>query len=78
MLELRPFQRRFLKAATVSGTDTAALSLPRGNGKSALAGHLLARILDPGDKLFGPVLSPCFARPASNKRALSFGLHGKP
>ena len=35
-----------------SGTDTAALSLPRGNGKSALAGHLVSRILTPDDKLF--------------------------
>ena len=32
--------------------DTSAISLPRGNGKSWLAGHLVARILDPADKLF--------------------------
>ena len=41
-------------AATAPGIDTAALSLPRGNGKSALAGHLIARILDPADRLFRP------------------------
>ena len=52
MLELRPFQRKFIRAATAPGTDTAALSLPRGNGKSALAGHLVSRILSPVDKLF--------------------------
>ena len=52
MLDLRPFQRRFIRAATAPGIDTAALSLPRGNGKSALAGYLVARILDPADKLF--------------------------
>jgi len=52
MLDLRSFQRRFLRGALASGIDTAALSLPRGNGKSALAGHLLTRILDPADKLF--------------------------
>ena len=51
-MELRPFQRRFVRAATAPGVDTAALSLPRGNGKSALAGHLVARILDPDDRLF--------------------------
>ena len=51
---LRPFQRRFIRAATAPGVDTAALSLPRGNGKSALAGHLLSRILDPADPLFRP------------------------
>ena len=49
---LRPFQRRFIAGALRSGVDTAALSLPRGNGKSWLAGHLVARILDPDDKLF--------------------------
>ena len=52
MQALRPFQRAFLKAALAPDVDTAALSLPRGNGKSALAGHLCARILDPADKLF--------------------------
>ena len=51
-MDLRPFQRRFIKAATAPGIDTAAASLPRGNGKSWLAGYLLSRILDPDDKLF--------------------------
>ena len=49
---LRPFQRRFVRAATARGVDTACLSLPRGNGKSTLAGYLVTRILTPGDKLF--------------------------
>ena len=49
--ELRPFQRRFLKAALAPFIDTAALSLPRGNGKSALAGHILEKCLSPGDDL---------------------------
>ena len=52
--ELQPFQRRFLAAATAPGIDRAALSLPRGNGKSWLAGHLISRILDPEDELFRP------------------------
>ena len=54
MLKLRPFQRKFIAAATAPGIDTAVLSIPRGNGKSALAGHLVARILTPTDKLFRP------------------------
>ena len=54
MLTLRPFQRKFIARATAPGIDTAALSLPRGNGKSALAGHLLTRVLTPTDELFGP------------------------
>ena len=49
---LRRFQRKFIRAATSPGIDTAAASFPRGNGKSWLAGHLVARILSPGDKLF--------------------------
>lgn len=50
MIELRPFQRRFLRGAFSPGTDTAALSLPRGNGKSTLAAWVLARCLTPGDE----------------------------
>ena len=50
-MQLRPFQRRFIKGAFRSGVDTAALSIPRGNGKSCLAGHLLARCLSPGDPM---------------------------
>ena len=53
-MQLKPFQRAFLKGALAAGVSTAALSLPRGNGKSWLAGHLVARILDPADPLFRP------------------------
>ena len=52
MLKLKPFQRRFLKGALDPAVDVAALSIPRGNGKSALAGELLSRVLDPADSLF--------------------------
>ena len=51
---LRPFQKRFVKAATSAGIDTAALSLPRGNGKSWLAARIIGRVLTPGDPLFRP------------------------
>ena len=51
-MKLRPFQREFIRHATAPGIDTAALSLPRGNGKSALAGYLVTRIMDPDDPLF--------------------------
>ena len=49
MIDLRPFQRRFLRAAFAPGIRTACLSLPRGNGKSHLAAHVLARFMTPGD-----------------------------
>ena len=54
MLELLPFQKRFVTRATDPKIDTAALSLPRGNGKSWLAAHLLTRALTPGDPLHVP------------------------
>lgn len=46
-----PFQRRFLRRALAPDVRLAALSLPRGNGKSSLAAWLLARTLTKGDPL---------------------------
>ena len=50
-MNLRPFQKQFIRRALDPGIDTAALSLPRGNGKSWLAAHLLERCLTPEDSL---------------------------
>ncbi len=44
-MQLRPFQRTFVRHAMSPSVDTAALSIPRGNGKSFLAGFMLARAL---------------------------------
>ena len=52
MISLRPFQRRFLQRALAPTVLTSALSLPRGEGKSTLAAHILERCLTPGDSLF--------------------------
>ena len=52
MITLRKFQREFIRRATSPEIDTACLSLPRGNGKSTLAGYLASRILTPSDPLF--------------------------
>ena len=54
MTVLRPFQRRFIAAATAPGIDTAIWSAPRGNGKSWLAAHLITRAMTPGDPLHVP------------------------
>ena len=54
MIELRKFQTDFITRATAPEIDTAALSLPRGNGKSWLAGHLATRVMTPGDALWRP------------------------
>ena len=53
-MDLLPFQRGFIKGAFAPGVRTAALSLPRGNGKSTLAAHLAHRALTPGDPLHQP------------------------
>ena len=51
-MRLRAFQKRFLAGAMAPGIRTAALSLPRGNGKSTLVAWLAARALTPGDPFF--------------------------
>ena len=43
--QLRAFQKQFVRRALAPGIDVAALSIPRGNGKSWLAAHLLTRCL---------------------------------
>ena len=52
MLDLLKFQRTFIKNILRPEVNMAALSLPRGNGKSALAGYLGSRIMTVGDSLF--------------------------
>ena len=55
MIELRPFQKRFLKGALANPSITrAGLSLSRGQGKSTLAAYILKRALTPGDSLHIP------------------------
>ena len=49
---LKPFQRRFVARVVAPGIRRAALSLPRGNGKSWLAGYLASEALRPGGALF--------------------------
>ena len=53
-LELLPFQRRWLRRALAPDIRIAALSIPRGQGKSSLAAHIITRALTPGDPLFAP------------------------
>ena len=52
MIDLLPSQRRFLRGALAPGIRTVAYSLPRGEGKSTLAAHILERCMTPGDELF--------------------------
>ena len=52
MAEWLPYQRRFLAAVADPRYRTVALSMPRGGGKTTLAGHIVARALTPGDPLY--------------------------
>ena len=45
MMDLQPFQKRFIKRALAPGVDTAALTISRGNGKSWLAAYIAAKEL---------------------------------
>ena len=54
MIKLRPFQKEFLRRALARDVDIAAMSGPRGSGKSFLAAHIITRALTPGDSLFQP------------------------
>ena len=49
--ELLKFQQDFVDVVESASVDIAVLSCPRGNGKSWLAGRLIARSLTPGDAL---------------------------
>ena len=49
------------------------LSLPRGNGKSTLSGHLVAQALTPDDPLFQPRTESVLMLPASNSAGSSSG-----
>ena len=55
---LLPFQGAFASAVSrkEQPVDIAALSVPRGNGKSWLCGKLVARSLTPGDPLHEPAV----------------------
>ena len=43
MIELQPFQHRFIRAAYAPGIDLAAMSAPRGSGKTTFTGWLAAQ-----------------------------------
>ena len=51
-VELRAFQRRFVASALSPHVDTAAISMPRGNGKSYLCSHIVSRALNPSDPIY--------------------------
>ena len=49
-----PWEARFLRGVFAAGIQTAALSVGRGNGKSALVAAIAAAVVDPEGPLHGP------------------------
>ena len=54
MINLRRFQKKFIRAVENPAFDVVAISGPRALGKTFLAGHVLARAMTPGDPLHQP------------------------
>ena len=48
-----PWERRFIRGAFAAGSDDAALSVARGNGKSAVVAGLATAVVDPDGPLHG-------------------------
>ena len=51
-MRLRRFQTDFIKRTLDPVVKISVLSMPRGNGKSFLAAHLIVRAMTPGDPMF--------------------------
>ena len=70
---LLPFQSAFVSAICRENhpPSIAALSCPRGNGKSWLAGHLVARSLTPGDPLFQESVENILVSSSRNQAAIT-------
>ena len=66
---LLPFQQQFVAALSRKDDppEIAALSCPRGNGKSWLCGGLVARSLTPGDPLFEPGVENILVSSSTNQ-----------
>ena len=66
---LMPFQNQFVEEVCRKDNPpaVAALSVPRGNGKSWLCGGLVARALTPGDPLFEPAVENILVSSSMNQ-----------
>ena len=66
---LLPFQAAFVSAVSRKERppEIAALSVPRGNGKSWLCGGMVARSLTPGDPLFEPGVENILVSSSTNQ-----------
>ena len=73
---LLPFQAAFVSAVCREKRppELAALSVPRGNGKSWLCGGLVARSLTPGDPLFEPNVENILVSASRSQAAIVLGV----
>ena len=71
---LQKFQETFIRGAFAKDTELAALSLPRGNGKSSLLGWILANSLTPGGSLFDPSRECILAAASFAQARIVFGV----
>ena len=72
-MDLRPFQRDFLRAVESPAYDTVALSGPRGLGKTFIAARVLARCLTPGDVLHQPGKEYILGAASLHQARLTYG-----
>ena len=72
-MDLRPFQRDFLRAVENPGYDTVAMSGPRGLGKTFIAARVLARCLTPGDVLHQPGKEYILGAASLHQARLTYG-----
>ena len=66
------FQRRFIDAATKPDVDIAALSTPRAQGKSWVAGRLIAKSLTPRTSLFVDGAENCLVSGSFDQARIAF------
>ena len=67
-----PFQRRWLSRTFQKHIDTSALSVARGNGKTALAGWLAAQSITPGSKYYRDELETVIVAASIDQARLLF------
>ena len=72
-MDLRPFQRDFLRAVESPAYDTVAMSGPRGLGKTFIAARVLARCLTPGDVLHQPGKEYILGAASLHQARLTYG-----
>ena len=75
--ELLKFQQEFVDVVESAAVDIAVLSCPRAQGKSWLAGRLIARSLTPGDVLHEEHVENILVSASRSQARLFWSLRGR-